>query len=49
MRGHWTTGVVIELTKMFTPPPPPPPKKETNCKTIVFDFTNDNCITQEKF
>ena len=46
MRGHWTTGVVIELTKMFTPPPP---KKETNCKTIVFDVSNDNCITQEKF
>ena len=34
---------------MFTPrpppPPPPPPKKETNCKTIVFDFSNDNCST----
>ena len=50
MRGHWTTGVVIELTKMFTPSPPPPPqKKAKNCKTIVFDFSNDNCITQEKF
>ena len=47
MCDHWTTGVVIELTKMFTPPPPQ--KKETNCKTIVFDFSNDNCITQEKF
>ena len=31
-----------------TPPPPPPPKKKKHCRIIVFDFSRDDCNTQEK-
>ena len=28
--------------------PPPPKKKKKNCRIIVFDFSWDDCNTQEK-
>ena len=30
------------------PPPPAPTKKKKNCRIIVFDFSWDDCNTQEK-
>ena len=31
-----------------TTPPPPKKKKKKNCRIIVFDFSWDDCNTQEK-
>ena len=31
-----------------TPPPPQKKKKKKNCRIIVFDFSWDDCNTQEK-